>query len=481
MRNPGIHARLVLAALLLLGSTAFSIGFIGVEIFHDFALQRFHGRMDFLARYLSLNSELGILIDEPEMLDRLAQNLLSEKDVARVKIKSSQSGLLADQAKQMPGPLYHIETPVHLQPRRENNLPFESGGISGNRERIGSVRITYSTFGINQTLAEVRRLFFLIAAGLALGCVILFFYISRSIVGPLKQLARTARQAGAGNLHMRVRPDSIPETRELGIAFNEMLDSIQKNRETIENAHMQMLRQQILAEVGKFSMMVAHEVKNPLGIMKSSLDMLKKRVAHADTTEGLIEDIEEEITQLNKLIEDFLNFAQPAVPAFKTVDANRLLLQLVERLESQYEDIDFDVSMPDAPCRIFADPGLCSRAVFNILINAVAANNETGTIMVMSECLEDQWRATIADQGKGLAENETEKIFEPFYSTRSRGSGLGLTFAAQVVKAHNGSIHADNYIRGGAVFTVELPRRQDPDAALGASPTANGESTDEQG
>jgi len=469
MKRFGIHARLVFAALMLLGSTAFTLGFIGMEIFHDFAIQRFHDRMDFLARYLSLNSELGILIDEPEMLDNLAKNLLSEQDVARVRIESRRSGPLAEQSKQIAGPLYKIEAPVHIKTGQENNLPFGIGSISGTNGRIGTVQITYSTSDINNTLDEIRLLFFWIAAGLALICVIIFFYISRSIVGPLKRLASAAKQAGEGNLHMRVPLDNIPETRELGMAFNEMLASIERGREAIENAHMQMLRQQILAEVGKFSMMIAHEVKNPLGIMKSSLDMLKKRDIRAETSQTLMADIEEEINGLNKLIEDFLNFAQPAVPAFKAVDANHMLSQVINRLTNQYENITFESFIPETSCEVYADAGLCSRAIFNILINAVAANNESGSITVIAECLTDKWQVRVADQGKGVAEEEAEKIFEPFYSTRTRGSGLGLTFTAHVIKAHNGIINVENYIKGGAVFSIEIPRGQTQKVGLETS------------
>jgi signal transduction histidine kinase len=239
-----------------------------------------------------------------------------------------------------------------------------------------------------------------------------------------------------------------------------MLDSIEKNRRAIENAHMRMARQHILAEMGKFSLMVAHEVKNPLGIMKSTLDVLKKRIPTENKTDYLMAYIEEEISQLNKLIEDFLTFAQPAVPRFQATDANKMILELAERIESLYTRINFDITIPEGPCDIYADPSLCSRAIFNILINAVSANNETGTITVIVECAGEYWRVMIADQGKGIAEKDMEKIFEPFYSTRAKGSGLGLTFAYQVVKAHGGAVHADNYIKGGAVFTVEMPRKQ---------------------
>ncbi len=456
----GIHARLVLAALLLLSATAFAIGFMGTAIFRDFSLQRFHDRMNFLARYLSLNSELGILIDEPDMLTNLADNLLSEKDVASVRIISNRSGILAEKSKEISGPLHEIEMPVYIKALQEDNRPFDLRGTSGENGLIGSVSITYSTSGINQTLNNIRHLFLWVSAALALICVVLFFYISRSIVSPLKRLSDAARKVGDGDLHIRVSPDAIPETREVGVAFNSMLDSIEKNRRVIENAHMQMARQHILAEMGKFSLMVAHEVKNPLGIMKSTLDVLKKRISPENKTDYLVAYIEEEITELNKLIEDFLTFAQPAVPRFQAMDANRMLWELIERLESLHTQLNFDAAIPEDPCDIYADRSLCSRAIFNILINAVSANNETGTITVIVECGKEHWQVMIADEGKGIAEKDMEKIFEPFYSTRAKGTGLGLTFAQQVIKAHGGAVHADNYIKGGAVFNVEIPRYQ---------------------
>ncbi|MDZ7833061.1 MAG: HAMP domain-containing sensor histidine kinase [Desulfobacterales bacterium] len=466
MKSLGIHARLVIAAVMVLCITAFLLGFIGVKIFQDFAFDRFHGRMDFLARYLAMNSELGILIDEPDMLEDLAGNLIAEQDVAEVTISSSRSGILAKKAKQIKGPLHDIEKPVRLKTNPEYNRLFEISDTSEAEKNIGSVKIIYSTSGIKQILEDIQTLFFWVAAGLALICVILFYYISRSIVAPLKNLSDAAQRVSCGELHIRLRPGSVPETREVGVAFNSMLDSIEKNRQAIENAHMKMARQQILAEMGKFSMMVAHEVKNPLGIMKSTLDVLKRRIPSAENNDNLVGYIEEEITQLNKLIEDFLTFAQPAVPSFKEVEANQMLGELIERLETQHGLLEFDTHIPEEPCEIYADKGLCDRALFNILINAVSANKEKGIITIIAECLPDKWRAVIADQGPGIAEADMEKIFEPFYSTRSKGSGLGLTFATQVVKAHGGVVYADNYIKGGAVFTVEIPRNKSENPIL---------------
>src|SRR6056297_2738990 len=159
MKRLGIHSRLVIAAVMILCLTVVILGFIGVKVFQDFALQRFHGRMDFLGRYLAMNSELGILIDERDMLEALAENLISEQDVAAVKIISHRSGVLADKSKEIRGPLYDIEKPVRIKATQEYNRLFSIRETSEENREIGFVRIAYSTAGINQSLKDLQQLF----------------------------------------------------------------------------------------------------------------------------------------------------------------------------------------------------------------------------------------------------------------------------------------------------------------------------------
>jgi len=462
MKSPGIHIRLLVTAFVVISLTAVTLGASGVKMFHDFAQKRFEERFEFLARYLALNSELGILIDQRSMLTQLAENLLAEADVARVQILNNADEPLAEASKVIPRPYVTVEAPVRLKTSSDESQAFLWTSPSLNTaspDIIGKVRIVYSTSQVNSLLKKITLRYLWFTAGLSAVCLLIFFFISRSLVAPLTGLAQTARKVGAGELQRRMRVGNIPETREVSLAFNAMLDSLERGRKAVEKANQEMARQNLLAEMGKFSMMIAHEIKNPLGIIKSSFDLLKKDPADAGNA-VLIEYIEEEIQRINGLIEDFLSFAKPAKPSFRVVDANGMLRDCIERFGRMdtAKDIQFKGHIPDISCLSYLDPDLLRRAVDNILKNGVEACGGQGVIFVDAVCGEDTWRIDITDDGCGIQENMLDKIFNPFVTTRTKGTGLGLAYTAQVVSAHSGSIRVENRKPRGARFIIEIPR-----------------------
>ncbi len=460
IRNPGIHFRLLLAGIVLISATTFTLGYMVRNITHEFVSSRFENQMQFLAKYLALNAELGILIDQRAMLKRQAENLLSEKDVVKVRIFNENGESLADVSKEYAGPLSVAEVPVTVKKSKE--FPWNMGQDSEYRhpeERIiGSVRIHYTTEGIQHLLSVMRIRFLWLTAGLCGISVLIFYFISHSLVSPVTRLAKATREVAAGNLELRVEPGSLPEIRELALSFNAMLDSLQESQAALKRANEEMIRQKTLARMGEFSLMIAHEFKNPLGIIKSSLDILK-----ADIREGagelMVEYMEDEIRRLNHLIEEFLLFARPAVPSFRECDLNGILDENIRRFEIQLNGFPIQIQsdIPETACIARADPDLLMRVFSNVLKNAVEANEKQGVIRVRVFCGKGKWCTEISDGGQGISEEHLPRIFEPFFTTRAKGTGLGLAFAAQVITAHQGSIRAENRKEGGAAFRIEIP------------------------
>ena len=458
----GIHLRLLLGVFAIIGITTFLLGYVGVSLTKQFVHDRFEDRISYLARYLALNAELGILIDDRIMLKRLAYNLMTANDVGKVEIFNKEGVGIASVFKDIPGPFSVVETPV---------LPSESG--TENRffdlfeqglkiqEPIGTIQITYSTWDLERLLKKIENRFVWLSSGLAFFAALVFYFLSRSLVAPVTQLAEAARQVEQGNLGTRVYPCGPPETRRLATSFNSMLDSLEKNRKALEDVYQELIKQNALAEIGKFSMMIAHEVKNPLSIIKSSLDILKK---DCDLSSGeiMVDYMEDEIKRLNRLIEDFLAFARPAKPSFRHVDLNALLNEIVKRFQMQevHSSVEIESHIPCEPFKTDADPDLITRAISNILRNALEANGAKGIVRVNVFCGNLTWKVAIEDQGEGIDPDKLEKIFEPFYTTRSKGTGLGLAYVFQVILAHSGNVWAENGEYRGAVFSVELPVRK---------------------
>jgi len=459
MKKPGIHFRILLAAFILIGATALALSYMGASITHQFVQTRFEKRISFLARYLALNAELGILINDVSMLNRLASNLLSEKDVVGVAILDGHDEELAGVSKEIDGSFSVVETPVFLRESREESKAFKWGAGAGQGERpIGKVRIAYSTGDIDRLLTTMRKLFVCSSAGLACLAGLIFYFLSRSLVAPVTGLAQAARQVAKGNLDLRAQPGNLPETRELAMAFNAMLDSLDMNRKALREANEQIIRQKTLAEMGKFSLMIAHEFKNPLSIIKSSLDVLKKDF---DLSSGnaMVFYMEDEIRRLNRLIEDFLTFARPVTPSFRRMDVNALLSEIVMRFELQKTGAPCEIlsHIPSDPCDAYVDPDLLARAIGNVLKNALDASGDNGMVQVTATVPDNVWTVEIKDDGEGIAAENKDKIFAPFFTTRAKGTGLGLAYAFQVIEAHRGCISAKNRQEGGALFKVEIP------------------------
>ena len=459
MRNVGIHARLLISVFALIGGTTFVLGYMGMNFTRQFVQTRFEERMSFLAKYLALNAELGILIDDKAMLQRLATNLLSEKDVARVTVIDKTGEELATVSQPRTKPFSVIDIPVLLSRSQEVSQAFQWGEDTTDSDHpIGRVRILYSTVGIERLLAKMRNQFLWLSSGLGLLAAIIFYVLSHSLVAPLKQLAQAAHDVEKGNRDLRVQPGNLPETRNLALAFNSMLDSLKRSSDALEDAYQQMIQQKNLAEMGKFSMMIAHEVKNPLSIIKSSLDILKDDMSITEEN-IMVGYIEDEIRRLNRLIEDFLAFARPSQPVFRRVELNELLGEIVTRFEMQKAafPVELKAVLLEGPAYISADPDLIMRVLDNILKNAFEANNDKGCINVTVSRDGGMLYVDVEDQGEGIEPENMEKIFDPFFTTRSKGTGLGLAYSAQVLRTHGGTISVKNKRDGGALFRVGLP------------------------
>jgi len=473
MKRLAIHFRLLIAAFLLICATTFVLDMVGVQITKKFMLKRFRQRISFLAGYLADNAEVGVLMSDKTGLKTLALNLLGEEDVAKVTIFDEKHSPLVELSRVVPGPLSTVEAPVTFKSLHGENVLYDTldmpfGALKKpGIKYIGKVRIDFSTHGINSLIGKITLQFIWVSVGLAILAGVMFYIISLSIVRDVTRLANAARRVGEGNLELRAEPGNLPETRELALAFNAMLESLARSRKALLKANQEMARHQALAEVGKFSLMVAHEVKNPLGIIKSSLDVLKKdRKLPPDDT--MIVYMEDEIRRLNKIIEDFLMFSRPAEPVFRRVDLNEMARDIVSRFEIQNAEahIKLEVRIESDSCFANVDQDLLIRALGNIVKNAYDANRGKGVVRITSGGACGEWFFKVEDHGEGIPHENRQKIFEPFFTTKSRGTGLGLAFAAQVIKAHAGSVSIENSSPEGTLFVVRIPKDKNKDSQV---------------
>lgn len=216
-----------------------------------------------------------------------------------------------------------------------------------------------------------------------------------------------------------------------------------------------------LSALGRMAAGIAHEINNPLaGILLFSTNMLKKCGEEGQIKEGL-EIIIHETQRCKAIIQDLLEFSRDKDPRKVLANVNDILDKSLNILGNQFHlnhiivETDLSDNIPDIPM----DANLMQQVFVNLLINAIEAVQENGTIRVRSHGTSDGKRVKIeiTDTGRGIPKKHASKIFDPFFSTKKSGTGLGLAVSYGIVQKHNGHIHVSSEPGQGACFTVEIP------------------------
>ena len=221
----------------------------------------------------------------------------------------------------------------------------------------------------------------------------------------------------------------------------------------------QLREQSALTRLGEMAAVVAHEVKNPLTGIRGAIQVIGSRLPAGSKDVQVVGDIVARIDALNELMKDLLLFARPPQPRVAPVDVI-LLLKTVAHLVRQdpaMRDLKVEVT-GEAPV-ISADAELLKIVVQNLLINGAQAMQGSGLIRISVGCDDRVCRITIADHGPGIAPEVRDKLFTPFFTTKARGTGLGLSTARRLVEAHGGTLAIECPPTGGTSATLRLPVR----------------------
>jgi len=260
----------------------------------------------------------------------------------------------------------------------------------------------------------------------------------------------------------------ITITLIMGALFLALFFVVKRGEAIIENRARERLRlkeqltkAQHLSSLGEMVAGVSHEIRNPLGIIRSSAALLKKKMNHFDPSSTIPDIILEESDRLNNIITDFLNFAKPKMPNLAPCRVEEVLDRNITFLASQIEKQGYIIKKHyDNPPKIMADSAMLYQAFLNILINSMQAMPGGGKIDIQLTSKDNSVTITFEDEGEGMPEDVMEKIWEPFFTTKEKGTGLGLGIVKNIIEMHNGIIHIDNRSTRGAQVLVKLPVKQ---------------------
>jgi two-component system sensor histidine kinase PilS (NtrC family) len=213
-----------------------------------------------------------------------------------------------------------------------------------------------------------------------------------------------------------------------------------------------------LAAIGRMAANIAHEIRNPLASLTGAVEALTTLDGTAEERERLGQIVARESARLNRIIRDFLAYARPAPPQFATVEAVDVLDDVLLLLEHRTLPPGLKIVREFPPSlRGRLDPHQLRQAVWNLCLNAVEAMPDGGELRVGLEQRGTSLSITVADTGCGIAPDDLPHVFEPFYSTKSEGSGLGLALVHRIAREHGGDIEVESRPARGTTFTLTLP------------------------
>ena len=292
---------------------------------------------------------------------------------------------------------------------------------------------------------------------------LLSFAVARTIAQPLAAITDVMREVAAtGDLTRKIalrhgnRWDD-DDARLLATTFNTLTDSIARFQR-------EMSQKQRLTSLGRLSTVIAHEIRNPLMIIKAALHSLRQGDADATTVREAAADIDGEVARLNRLVNEVLDFARPIQFELAAVSLNALCGESATAALASGAGPAIACDLDQKIGTLTTDPERLRIVLVNLLVNARHASNGNGSgagspsVKLSTAAAANRVRITVADQGAGIAAGELAQIFEPYFTTTRGGTGLGLPIAKNIVEGLGGTIAVSSTPNRGTEFVIEFPK-----------------------
>jgi signal transduction histidine kinase len=235
---------------------------------------------------------------------------------------------------------------------------------------------------------------------------------------------------------------------------------VRRLSDELETKNRELARKNRLADLGQMASHVAHEVRNSLVPVTLYMSLLRRRLSDDPGSLDVLDKMEEGLLALDTTVNDLLSFSAQRDPCAVRLDLRDLVDGVLAAVAPQLhaQAIEVTVDVPPGTL-LLADHDMLRRAVLNLVLNALDAMPEGGELVITSWQGSQGLELEVADSGPGLSEEARRRAFEPFFSTKPGGTGLGLAVVYRTAEAHGGDVHVLNCPEGGAAFTLRIPRR----------------------
>jgi signal transduction histidine kinase len=345
-------------------------------------------------------------------------------------------------------------------------------------KNIGGVAILQYTSFMEEDIKKSEWLIFITIFILVGGTVALVLFVTRkSITIPISQLVEGVKNMAKGKLNTRIDLKRGDELSDLAQAFNQMaIDLNEAQEKIIQEAETRLelersLRQsEKLATIGQLASGLAHEIGTPLNIISGRAELAKRRLENNEEVQKNLDIIVQQTERITKIIQQLLGFVRKKRPDQKALNISTILETTLDFLEQQIQKQRVRVvkEMKDNLPSVMGDPDQLQQVFLNLILNALQSMSEGGKLRlsvsskwISREGLEDGQRqyveVCVEDTGVGMEREVIQNIFNPFFTTKDKGTGLGLTVSHGIVQDHEGWVDVESEIGKGSVFKVYLP------------------------
>ena len=337
-------------------------------------------------------------------------------------------------------------------------------GVGKESPLLGILLVGNSRRSYVELKHHIRDSALLVGGGGIVLAILLSSWAAARVTRPIEQLAFAAQEVAGGNWSAQVEVSGGDEVGQLAESFNSMTSELLNQKERLVQAER-------VAAWRELARRLAHELKNPLFPLQLTVEnMLRAKQSSPEQFEEVFREssatLLAEISNLKAIIGRFSEFSRMPQPQLQQVQVNEIVGRVVQLFQAQLQvpghaPIECKLDLDQKLESIAADPDLLHRALSNLVLNAVDAMPQGGTLTLRTRRDEGRVRIEVADTGCGLTPEECERIFTPYYTSKQNGIGLGLAIVQSVVSDHGGTITVKSEPGRGTTFVIELPRNAD--------------------
>jgi signal transduction histidine kinase len=336
-----------------------------------------------------------------------------------------------------------------------------------NREKLGGIRLGFDLKPIFNEMRKLTLRAIAISVSIFVVGLMVIFVITMRFIRPIEQLTLAAKRIEEGDLQYRVGIVRDDEIGTLALGFDQMAERLVQRERELKQSQDTLRRADRLSSLGLLTAGLAHEIRNPLVAIRTFTQLLPERYDDPEFREGFQGLALKEVDRICGLITDLLTFARPSKPNVAPENVNDVVDNIARILETQAKEKGVEISRQfgaDLP-KAWIDREQMKQVFMNLILNAIQAMTSAGKVTLLSRTVERNGvepagefvQVEVRDNGIGIPEENLQHIFDPFFTSKDEGSGLGLAVSHQIVQEHGGFVTVESTVGKGTSFFVHMP------------------------